>query len=492
MFSLNSKINVATFTRLLDKLGALLLKHNLVIDSRKIMIGDIFAAYPGTAMDGRKFIQTAIDKGAKFILWEETKDHPQCGNVDNLSAIDLAQYIGLLASYKYNYPTKYYNTIGVTGTNGKTSITHWLNQAYSNLNKKTAIIGTTGAGIYPNTNDFKMTTPDPITLQEMLANFMNEKIDLLAMEVSSHALIQGRVNGVKYDVAIWTNLTQDHLDYHGTMENYYQAKRNLFYWESLKQAIVNTDDKYGKRLYDEIKQSRLDLRCLSYGINSGDLYASNIKVTLNGTSFQLNYGLENIHVNVKLVGNFNVYNLLAVAGTLLLDGYSLAQIVPILEVLNPVPGRMETLILPNKPLVVVDYAHTPDALENVLNTLSQIEHIGKIYCVFGCGGDRDAKKRPIMGKIASEIADVVIVTSDNPRTENPEMIVQEVIGGIEKINYIAITDRKSAIDYALKEANASDIVLIAGKGHETYQEVCGKREHFSDVEVALNYLKDAR
>jgi UDP-N-acetylmuramoyl-L-alanyl-D-glutamate--2,6-diaminopimelate ligase len=528
MFSQKNYVDFTTLAQLISKLGDLLFKYDLVTDSRQVNANSIFCAYPGLTTDGREYIDKAINMGAKAIIYEDDGNNNKIQNdsILHISVKNLMHYVGLLASEKYNNPSKKFMTIGVTGTNGKTSITNWLNQSYANFGKKTAIIGTIGAGIYPKIQDYSYTTPDPITLQHLLDNFAQQKIDLLAMEVSSHALDQGRVNGIAFDTAIFTNLTQDHLDYHCTMEAYYKAKSNLFYWQGLENVIINTDDYYGKCLVNELKTSKqkLELNVITYGIISpfiinqelqsqdenqqllndeassavtnesqqskcSSLYASDIKITLGGMQFKLHYQNEVIEINVKVIGKFNVYNLLAVSACLLTDGYKLSQIAEVLAKLTPVCGRMDTIRLANKPLVVIDYAHTPDALENTLNTLRDIEHSGKLYCVFGCGGNRDTTKRPKMGEIASSISDYVYITSDNPRNEPPEEIIRQIIVGVDKSNYETIVHRDDAIEKAINSATSDDIILIAGKGHETYQEINGVKNHFSDFEIASSILE---
>ncbi|MCC2626245.1 MAG: UDP-N-acetylmuramoyl-L-alanyl-D-glutamate--2,6-diaminopimelate ligase [Burkholderiales bacterium] len=491
MISRNSLASFTTFTRILDDLGDFLSKYNLEIDSRKVGPDSIFCAYPGSANDGRNYVEGALSSGAQAIIYEPGIDFKI--PIKHIAVEYLMQYVGLLAAAKYDNPSKKFNTIGVTGTNGKTSVTHWLNQIYTILESKSAIIGTTGAGVYPDIIDYASTTPDPITLQKLLADFVKQKVDVLAMEVSSHSLHQGRVNGVAFKTAVFTNLSQDHLDYHKTMEAYYQAKRDLFYWHDLEHAIINVDDEYGQRLINQLRNDiakyKVPLKIFAYGIDSGDLRAGNLSITLSGMSFKLMYGGEEHQVHVKVIGRFNVYNILAVAGTLITNGFTLSQIVPLLSNLRPVCGRMDTIIQKNRPLIVIDYAHTPDALSNTLNTLRDVEHSGELYCVFGCGGNRDAAKRPLMGDIATKIADFTYITSDNPRYEEPEEIIKQVVAGVSNTsNYEVIIDRKDAIIKAISKAKNNDIILIAGKGHETYQEIKGEKHHFSDFEIAQKAL----
>lgn len=486
MISLNSVVSFATYARIVNDLGSFLSDYELEIDSRKVDSNSIFCAYPGVSNDGRDYIKNAVNAGARAILYEPgiNLELP----IKNIPVKNLIYYVGLLAAHKYHNPSHKFYTIGVTGTNGKTSITHWLNQLYTRLGNTTAIIGTIGAGLYSNIMDYEVTTPDPITVQKLLAAFADSKVDLLAMEVSSHSLHQGRVNGVAFKSAIFTNLSQDHLNYHKTMEAYYQAKADLFYWDGLEHAIINVDDEYGSRLNVELNNAIIknnnSLQVFTYGINGGDLRAHDIQITLSGMSFRLKYRNEEFIVRVKVIGRFNVYNILAVVASMIARGYKLAVLVPLLSELKPVCGRMDTIIQNNGPLIVVDYAHTPDALLNTLKTLKEVRHTGKLYCVVGCGGNRDRTKRPIMGNIATSIADYTYITSDNPRYEEPEKIIKQIVRGVVSTNYSVIVDRTRAIAKAIKHAKANDIILIAGKGHETYQEIKGIKHHFSDFEVA--------
>lgn len=484
MFSKNSQISQTTLTQLINELGSLLYTCDLEFDSRNVNSNSIFFAYPGTSVDGRKFIEDAIKKGAKFILWEKGINFNH--KIPNFGVHNLKHYVGLLTSIKNNNHLK--KVIGVTGTNGKTSIATWISEVYTLSGKKVGIIGTTGAGVYPDTTFNNATTPDPLTLRQLIKDFIKKNIDILAMEVSSHSLHQGRVNGIKYTTAIFTNLTLDHLDYHHDMESYYQAKRDLFFWNDLTNAIINTDDEYGKRLFDELKINNPNVRLIDYGIDSGSLKASDITIGLSGMEFSLNYNNEIVKCNVPVIGRFNIYNLLAVSGALIVDGYTLTEISLLLNKISPVRGRMDTVSIKDKPLVVVDFSHTPDSLKNALNTLKKVENIGKLYCVFGCGGNRDSSKRPLMGAIASEIADYVIVTSDNPRFEDPLEIIKQITTGVKSDNFESIPDREKAIKHAISIAKLGDIILVAGKGHETYQEVNGVKTPFSDFDVAKKYL----
>ena len=489
MYSLhNQRINPNTFAQLIDKLGLLLTNHALVIDSRKLHLGDIFCAYPGTATDGRKFISSAIQAGAQAILYEpEITSEP---SVINFPVTNLMHYVGLLAAHQANYPSQDMLNIAITGTNGKTSISHWLNQAYTCLAQTSAIIGTTGAGIYPAVSDYASTTPDPITLQHLLNQFKRAQVDVLAMEVSSHALDQGRINGVSFSTAVFTNLTQDHLDYHHTMQEYFAAKAELFYWQGLAHGVINADDEYGQQLIAMLQTENPRLNLLSYGIEQGDLRASDIQLSTQGIKFTLHYKQQEQLIHAKIIGRFNVYNLLAVFGVLLANGIAWEQLDLISGQLKPVIGRMDATIQDGKPLVVVDYSHTPDALEKALSTLREISQQAKLICVFGCGGNRDTGKRPLMGQIATELADHVIITTDNPRHEEPAAIIQDILTGVKRSNYQVIIDRKQALIEALNQATAGDVVLVAGKGHESYQEIKGVKHHFSDLELVAELLNE--
>jgi UDP-N-acetylmuramoyl-L-alanyl-D-glutamate--2,6-diaminopimelate ligase len=488
MYSLNSELDEEVVNNLISQIADDLNNCNLQIDSRKINQQSIFCAYPGTNSDGRDYILDAINKGAKYIVWEDGIDFKYL--VKNYAVKNLKQYVGILAATILDHPSCRMKVVGVTGTNGKTSITHWLNQVYSALNFKTGIIGTTGVGIYPQTNDYNSTTPDPITLQTILNQFSYNNVNLVAMEVSSHALDQGRVNGVNFETAIFTNLTQDHLDYHHNMAEYFAAKKKLFFWQQLKKIIINLDDEYGKDLYQELI-TKVNTTIITYGIDEGEVTASNIQMSIDGMKFELNYNQQSVNCQVKAIGKFNVYNLLAVASTLIADGYSLSIISQVLALVTPVKGRMQTIVNDNRPLVVVDFAHTPDSLQKALLTLKEIEHSGKLYCVFGCGGNRDTLKRSIMGKIASQLADFVIVTSDNPRFENPMAIIEQITSGVVNSNYITIENRTDAILHSLKIAQKNDIILIAGKGHEKYQEIKGIKYDFSDVSIVNDFIQQS-
>jgi len=372
--------------------------------------------------------------------------------------------------------------LGVTGTNGKTSTVQLIAQALS-LNEFTAgTIGTLGAGLYGKLVEGERTTPDVIAVHGYLADMRDAGATHVAMEVSSHALDQGRVDAVAFDVAVFTNLTRDHLDYHGTMEAYGEAKARLFSWPTLSSAVINLDDAYSEVLIEQLSDDINLIALSSRGHEAANLQAKNVRMNAGGISFSLCQDEEALSVNSPLLGRFNVDNLLAVAGSLVALDWPLARIAQVLPLLSPVGGRMNRVGGTNgKPLVVVDYAHTPDALEQALaNLRSHTE--GRLVCVFGCGGDRDKGKRSVMAAIAERGADVVIVTDDNPRTENGDGIVQDIQAGFSNLSRVLVQrDRAKAIAAAIRQADSTDVVLIAGKGHETYQEVYGIKTPFDDM-----------
>ena len=377
--------------------------------------------------------------------------------------------------------------IGVTGTNGKTSVTQWLSQCFNHLDRKTAVIGTLGNGFSGALTVSTNTTPDAIVLQGMLAQYQLQQAEIVAMEVSSHGIHQGRINGVNFDVAVLTNLSRDHLDYHGTLAEYAAEKRRLFDASGLKTAVLNCDDDFGQEIEDDLKYAGTPV--VTYGINHGDVKASDIKFENNGFSFTATTPQGNAKIKASLIGRFNVYNILAVLAVLLVSKVSLKDAVHAIAHIQSAKGRMQQIGGRHLPLVVVDYAHTPDALEKVLTTLKeQLKEGAKLVCVFGCGGNRDAGKRELMGKIASDIANVIFITSDNPRYENKRKIIHEILHGVQG-NYIVEEDRAKAIDMAILAAKVGDIVLIAGKGHEEYQDIGGQKFPFSDIDQAQIALK---
>ena len=471
-------------TGLLAQLG--IKANQLTTDSRMAGPGSVFLAYPGESSDGRKYIPQAVAQGAAGVLWErEGFAWESAWSIPNLPVANLRAQAGVIADEFYRHPSRKLRMIGITGTNGKTSCSHWLAEALTRLGCKTAAIGTLGNGFPGALSEALNTTPDPVLLHGMLAEYMEEGAVAAAMEVSSHGLAQGRVNGVHFDVAVLTNLSRDHLDYHGNMAAYAEAKKKLFYWPGLGCMVVNTDDDFGAELADDAEGR--DLRVLTYGLKTGDVCGKNLELHGDGLAMDVVTPYGNAHLEARLMGRFNAYNLLAVLAVLLASDVSLQEAVSVLKDIKPVAGRMQTLGGGEKPLVVIDYAHTPDALEKVLVALRE-QTAGRLICVFGCGGNRDKGKRPLMGEAASRLADKVVVTSDNPRHEDPAAIINEVIAGMSG-DYHIEADRAAAIDRAISDAKPGDIVLIAGKGHEDYQDIGGVKLPFDDREVARRMLE---
>lgn len=461
----------------------------LTTDSRQVKLGSVFVAYPGSARDGRAFITDAIARGAAAVIWERRGfEWNERWNVPNLAIEGLRASASEIAGLVHGDPSERLWMVGVTGTNGKTSVAQWVGQAFDGLGRRAAVLGTLGNGLVGERAEAKNTTPDPIVLQRELADYLRRGAKVAAMEVSSHGLDQDRVAGIKFDIAVFTNLTRDHLDYHGTMEAYAEAKYRLFNARGVGRAVINVDDDWGRRFADRLRASPVDV--IGYGIGGGRLRAFGVSQTEAGLRFRIEGEWGSGEVAVPVLGFFNVANLLAVMATLLASGVELAAAIAAVARLKPVPGRLERLGGGALPLVVVDYAHTPDALEKALDAVRPIVAGGKrLLCVFGCGGDRDAGKRPIMGEAAARLADHVIVTSDNPRTEDALAIIEQVLTGVLSGSVEAVADRQVAIFSAIHQARPGDVVLVAGKGHETYQEISGVRHPFSDAEVALAALE---
>ncbi|MDP1525933.1 MAG: UDP-N-acetylmuramoyl-L-alanyl-D-glutamate--2,6-diaminopimelate ligase [Rhodocyclaceae bacterium] len=481
-------------TRLLDDLKASGIQPTrLAIDSRRVQPGDIFLAMPGAQVDGRQFIADAVARGAVAVIHEGSIADIAVSPTPTFAVEDLAAHAGEIAHLVYGRPSEQVWLCGVTGTNGKTSVSQWIAQAMNAIDCKCAVIGTLGNGFPPQLEDSPNTTPDAITLHASLARYLREGAVACAMEVSSIGLEQGRINGAHVDVAVFTNLTRDHLEYHGNMAAYAAAKARLFDLPGLSGAVINLDDPFGRELATRLTGK---VSLLGYTLEAapdldrhGDmrLRAEDIDMTANGVRFRV----RDVDFTAPVVGMFNVSNLLAVIGALLLGGETLEDCALALKAITPPPGRMQTLGGDQQPLVVVDYAHSPDALEKVLNTLrvTATARGGQLCCVFGCGGDRDAGKRPQMGAIAEQLADRVVVTSDNPRSENPLAIIAAIRAGMAK-SVACEADRAKAIITTITQASAHDVILIAGKGHEPYQEIAGVRHPFSDLAVARSSLSE--
>ena len=467
--------------------------RNLATDSRAVQPGDVFLAFPGGRFDGRRFIAQSIERGAAAVLWEADGFAWRSDwRVPNLPVPALRQLAGTIAAHVYRHPSHELWMAGVTGTNGKTSCSHWIAQSLQRCGRLTAVIGTLGNG-FPEALDLAThTTPDAVDLQRQLRRYRDAGAAAVAMEVSSHGLDQGRVSGTKFDTALFTNLTRDHLDYHGDMERYGAAKAKLFHWPGLANAVINLDDRFGRELALGLRGAAP--RVLGYGIGQGEIAGHRVDLSTRGLRLEIRTPWGAAQLDSRLIGGFNVSNLLGTLGVLLTADLKLDDAVAALAQVEPVAGRLEMIREPGRPLVVVDYAHTPDALEKVLETLREIvghERGARLICVFGCGGDRDPGKRPIMGEVATRLADLAIVTSDNPRSEDPLAIVDQVVAGAHANHEIEV-DRAGAIARAIGEAREGDVVLVAGKGHETYQEVDGERLPFSDAEVARKALNAGR
>ena len=462
----------------------------LAADSRSLAAGEVFVAYPGSRSDGRAFIAGAIARGAAAVLWErEGFRWNPVWRVPNLPVDDLRGFAGHLAHQAYGRPSETLWTMGVTGTNGKTSCSHWLAQACSACGARTALVGTLGTGFPGKLDAGVNTTPDAILLHRSLARLREAGAQGVAMEVTSIGLDQGRVNGVAFGAALFTNLSRDHLDYHGDMESYARAKQKLFEAPGLRHAVLNLDDVQGARLARELTArglNRAGYSCFAgVAARAGlERYAEAhaIDVSAKGIAFDVRTSWGEARIESALIGRFNVSNLLGVLTTMLVSGVPFERATASLAHLRPVTGRMQKLGGGGKPLVVVDYAHSPDALEKALVALKDVARAsgGNLIAVFGCGGDRDRGKRPLMGTVASRHADAVVITSDNPRGEDPSTIIDEIEAGVTTAREV-IEDRREAIVRAIAAAGPSDVVLLAGKGHETYQEVAGRRLPFSDT-----------
>ena len=460
----------------------------LTLDSRRARAGDAFIALEGKRVHGITFAPAALAQGASAVIAEGPASAVSLPPAAQVVWIDsLRDRVGEIAARFFERPSAALHVIGVTGTNGKTSIVQLLAAALETLGARAATIGTLGAGLHGALEPGERTTPDVVNVHGLLAQFRDNGASHVAMEVSSHALDQGRVSAVDFEVAVFANLTRDHLDYHGTMQAYGAAKAKLFAWPGLRSAVINADDAFGRDLAARLPET---VQCLRYAIDAdAEIRAYNVRTHADGLSFDLAAPWGTGEIHSPLLGRFNVYNLLAVAGCLGALGYSLAQIQKTLPHLQPVAGRMNRLGGGALPLVVVDYAHTPDALQQALTSL-RAHCAGRLICVFGCGGERDAGKRQQMGAIAERLADAIVVTDDNPRGEDGDAIVAQILAGLgDRQRVRVLRDRAVAIASALREARSGDVVLIAGKGHEPYQETGGVRRPFDDADVARRALE---
>lgn len=466
----------------------------LAVDSRKVKAGDLFFCISGTADDGHRYAPQAAAAGAAALVVEHVLDI----ELPQIVVKDARYALAVLSNAYYQHPSDQMRLIGVTGTNGKTTTTFLIEKILADAGVSTGVIGTIEMRYAGEFYPMSGTTPSAYELQHSLRDMVDKDVRACAMEVSSHALHQGRVQGCRFRTAIFTNLTQDHLDYHGTMEAYREAK-GLFFArlgntfaekeDERSYAVLNADDPASSYF-----RSITSAETIMYGLHeNADVRATDIKITAKGTSFHVNTFRGSQRVELKMVGKFNVYNALAAICAGLIEGIELTEIVASLESVPGVAGRVEAVDAGQSFSVIVDYAHTPDGLENVLSTVKEFAE-GHIYCVFGCGGDRDRKKRPIMGKIAAKYADYVLVTSDNPRTENPDLILLDIEEGLKEdhvsaARYELIVDRRAAITKAIEMASPKDVVLIAGKGHETYQIVGKDILDFDDRLVAEEAIR---
>lgn len=460
---------------------------SLVLDSRAVRPGDLFLAVPGARVDGRTHITEAIAHGAVAIAYEaEGSTVLPLTDIPMIPVKALAQQLSDIAGRFYSDPSRSLDMIGVTGTNGKTSITQLVAQALDLLGERCGLIGTLGTGFHGELKSGRMTTPDALAVQATLSELHKAGAEAVAMEVSSHALDQGRVSALAFDVAVLSNLSRDHLDYHGDMQTYAAAKAKLFAWPDLECRVINLDDAFGRELVAREEVSRL----ISYSLEdaTATLYCREASFTDHGVEATLVSEAGEAVLRSRLLGRFNLSNVLAAVGALMGLGYALDEILNIVPELEGPAGRMQRLGGGARPLVVVDYAHTPDALEKVLAAIRP--HVkGKLVCLFGCGGDRDKGKRPLMAEIAERLADRVLVTDDNPRTEVPLAIFDDIRQGFTNASTVAfVPGRGAAIAQAIAGASVDDVVVLAGKGHEDYQEIDGQRLSFSDLNEAETAL----
>ena len=483
-----------TILHQLEQLGTRITR--LTADSRKVAPGVAFAAYRGERQDGRSFIPHAIERGGDAVLWERDNFRwlPEW-RVANFGVDQLRDHVSEIAGAVYGHPSEQLWMLGVTGTNGKTSVSHWLAQCLLLNNKPTAVLGTLGNGFFDALEPAVNTTADAIELQEKLAAYRDRGAAAVAMEVSSHGLDQGRVSGVLFDVALFTNLSRDHLDYHGDMEHYGAAKAKLFDMPSLRYGVINTDDPFGMSLTTRLEKNNVPV--IAYGMTDNAnksiamLHGRDLQFSANGLALEVRSPWGDGVLQAPVFGRFNAYNVLAVLGGLIASGVDFKNALALLATITPVPGRMQQLGGATQPLILIDYAHTPDALEKTLAAARELVASGKLICVFGCGGNRDKGKRPVMGEIAERRADQVILTSDNPRDEDPQAILSEIRAGMTRSCQI-IPDRAAAIAQAITQARAGDVILIAGKGHENYQEIRSVRTPFSDIIVAAQALGETK
>ena len=476
---------------LLKNLDYEIIQGNLDLDintvqynSKKVITGDVFVCVEGFNVDGHNYADNAVANGAKAVICR--KDLQFDSGIAVIKVKDTRKALAIMSSNAFKNPVDDIKLIGVTGTNGKTTSAFMIKSILEKAGYKTGLIGTIANYIGSTKVKAERTTPESLELHQLFRDMKNEEVKYCVMEVSSHSLSLDRVYGIEFSQGIFTNLTQDHMDFHKTFENYYEAKLQLF--KNTRSSIINMDDSYGKQILHDIP---VDSKILTYTIEGkGDLKADNILNHSRGVEFDLHFKDKSIHISLCLPGKYNVYNALCSAGACIGEGISLEVIKAGLESVV-VPGRCE---IATKEYnlgfdVIIDYAHTPDGLENILKTAREFT-TGRLISVFGCGGDRDKGKRPIMGKIGSELSDIAVITSDNPRTEEPMDIIQDVILGITKENYVLVENRREAIKEAIKMAQKGDVIVIAGKGHEDYQILKDEVIHFDEREVIADIIKE--
>ncbi|RPI15249.1 MAG: UDP-N-acetylmuramoyl-L-alanyl-D-glutamate--2,6-diaminopimelate ligase [Ignavibacteriae bacterium] len=470
--------------------------NRLRYNSKLVEPGDVFFAIRGLKTDGNKYINDAIKNGARAVISDTANGHyePIIYHVP-----DCRKTLAEMSNAYYDFPSHKMKMTGVTGTNGKTTISSIINFVLELNDKKTGLIGTNGNYINKRFLKSEYTTPESLELNELLDMMYKEGVEYVTMEVSSHALAMKRVYGLEFDIAVFTNLTPEHLDFHNTIEEYFDAKKTLF--DSMKKinlknnktfAIYNSDDKYGREIVSSSESERI-----SYGFGSSSYSIDNLDMTFDGMNFDMRVPLNGegkswINIETKLIGKFNVYNILAAVAALKSLGIKYDIIRQGISEFAPVEGRFNQIRLSSGAIAIIDYSHTPDSLLKALTTIKEImesgNSTGRIITVFGCGGDRDKKKRPVMGEIAVKYSNETIITSDNPRTEDPVDIIEDIKAGIKSGNYKIEDNREKAIELACKEAKEGDIILVAGKGHETYQEIMGIKYHLSDKEIVQKFI----
>ena len=468
--------------------------HNIYQDHRICNSYDVFIALKGKTLDGHSYIQQAIQKSVAFIIVEDiNKVSVDITLYRIIEVRDIRQRLPQLASWFYDHPSNNVTVFAVTGTNGKTSVTHFIAQILTVMHYKTAILGTLGNGIYPKIEKSSHTTVDILKLQSYLATYSKQNVKFFAIEVSSHAIDQNRIIGININTAIFTQLSHDHLDYHGNIENYFNIKSRLFNYPNIKSAVINQDDYYGKILYKKLKNKR-NINLYSYSIKNkkADCFIKIKNTTTKNILIQIFW--KQIYIDqvlLPLIGIFNVSNIAAAITTLIIQqGYNLKKIISILTKISPITGRMEIISMHEKPTVVIDYAHNSDSLKKLLQYALILKNTNsKIIIVFGCGGNRDKIKRQLMAKVAEKYANFCIITEDNNRYENFGNIAQSIITGFSRFykNYHIIPDRKKAIKYALHHTNNNDIIILSGKGHEHYLDHKGQREYFNEKEIVKQY-----